>query len=91
MMRAIMAISAISTGAIFAAIGQPDFPCESAVGVLGDELFKGNGEEICDEIGAAVVPEPLAEFHEPLEAGEVRDESLSRFNRFRSPRNSAAV
>ena len=92
-MSATMAMSATTTGAILAMSGQPEDGCAAVFGEIVLEL---------DGIGVVVWAEPesgsdgdppatVADFQEPLEPTGARDESLSRFRRFKSPRNSAAV
>src|SRR5277367_5619460 len=95
-MSAIMAISATITGAILAMRGHPD----EVFSVAGDVMFCEVGLEP-DGAGAVAWAEPdsggdcrvpgtVADLQEPLEPAGAREESESRFRRFRSPRNSAA-
>src|ERR1700722_2635848 len=96
-MSAIMPMSAMTTGPILAMRGQRDDCC----GALEDPGFCEVAFEL-DGTGVTPPPEPesgsdcnppgaAADFHEPLEPAGARDESVSRFSRFKSPRNSAAV
>ena len=85
----------MTTGAILATVRHGDDTSAPAViaPACGDAL-----EEIAEtagvepECGARVGgPGTRAEVHAPLEPAGTRDESVSRFKRFKSPRNSAAV
>ena len=88
-----MATSATSTGTILVAARQAWFRGTSRAGAVEDGELEESEAGVGDETWAVTEPDPgdFAEFHEPLEEGEVRDESVSRFSRFKSPRNSAAV
>ena len=62
------------------------------------EVVADDGTEVtCEAAGcAAFVPEPglgaeLAAAHAPVEPLGAREESVSRFRRFKSPRSSAAI
>src|ERR1700722_10611686 len=95
--RPIAAMSAITTGAIFATVRHGDEDA-GGPGCADDVADDGAGERTWVELYDVPVggpggklPEGAADFHDPLEPVGTREESVSRLRRFRSPRNSAAV
>ena len=80
-------------GTTLPAVRHEDADVTLAEATRCDDALTGICEETGDEpdMDAVAAGGVRADGHELLDEGDVREESVSRFNRFRSPRNSAAV